>query len=313
LAQAARARGTFWLELGTERAPAEPHPRLLAAEGGGDAMGHAASLGQKNVTKYRESSRQAFPKKYDEEKLAGSNGTFESARQAFPKTHDEEKLAGLSGTFGAGGAVSPASAQVPSRPRAEDPPLVVLKRAGSYRPSKESTASTATPKADGSEQPGSAPCRAPREPSKEQQGTSRDASKEAAAGAAEQPAEGGRESGQSPKGAVQGEALRRAATTGLDQACPRQRETILKARTLSWDDPMGGLTKGMSVVGTGKVGQEMGAGTVIGPGSTPGMVMVRMEVSGREMALSAARLRVVEEGSHVAAQLRMEHSRQVSK
>merc|ERR1719413_331949 len=83
---------------------------------------------------------------------------------------------------------------------------------------------------------------------------------------------------------------RRATTTGLHQAHSEARQAILKARGVNTEDPMGGLQVGMKVMGTGKVGQEMGIGTVMRAGNTPGMVMVKMDATGREMALSVAKL-----------------------
>jgi hypothetical protein len=257
-------------------------------------MGCGASLeyaGQKYGKKYRERSKQKSPKKYDAAELAGSSGTFE--------TSDSTPLAGH------------------HEPPNRGPPPVNT-RTDRYRPSKESTASTATPTVRGDEHPVTvaAPHRASGTPSKEQLESNRDdrdASKRTVTNSKEQPADRGYGSKKVSSGRDTNEAAkevrlrRRATTVGLSQA--HSRERILKERRASSDDPMGGLEVNMKVVGTSKAGQEMGAGTVIGAGSTPGMVMVRMEVSGREMALSAAKLKVVEEGSHDAAQLRMEHSR----
>jgi len=313
-------------------------------------MGGAASFGQKAATKYKESSRQNAPKKYDDKVLVGSNGTFDS---------------------------SPASEQVQSQLQANEVPMVNM-RAGSYRPSKDPPTAVqkveVSPSAQiddnvsvaGSEQPS---YRAHSKISKdadrkEQQETERNVSKRSAHGnnltvemahvtsspSKEPPAERERERRQGSKREeppssprpmsnsrrptaveekektvartssrkstgqakveiveadgsaaldIDAEEMRplrsekRATTIGLHQAHSEAREAILKARGVNTEDPMGGLQVGMKVMGTGKVGQEMGIGTVMRKGNTPGMVMVKMDESGREMALSVAKLQTL--------------------
>ncbi|CAK0881559.1 unnamed protein product [Prorocentrum cordatum] len=288
-------------------------------------MGSAAgTVASKQATKYKESSKQAFPKKYHDEELLGSNGTYEV----------DEATAGSWNAELVAEDVHAAPKEVQTNTRADR-----------YRSSKESA---------GTVRSSSKINRSPREQqagafsrevstndrvaSKRQAGSfsrevsanDREASKKQVGASSREPSTNGREpsksadtSSKDSRGtgskklmsgldmnvkAQQVTVLGRDTTRTLSHAA-LSREGILRERRASSDDPMGGLAAGMKVVGTSKVGQEMGAGTVIGAGNSPGMVMVRMEVGGREMALSAARLQVVEEGSHLAGQLRMQHSR----
>lgn len=322
-------------------------------------MGGAASFGQKAATKYKESSRQNAPKKYDDKVLVGSNGTFETSQ---------------------------ASQQVHNELQSKEVPLVNM-RTGSYRPSKEVTSvqkvEVSSPSGAqnddvisvaGSEQPSyrghskiSNNKDTDRNASKEQPEPERNMSKRPAAtgnnltvdmvhgtASKEPPAERGRQNGSSRQepmssprarsnsrrptaqgedkikearsssrksvqrveivetdgsGALDldAEAMRprrsekRATTIGLHASHSEARDAILQKRGVNTEDPMGGLSVGMKVMGTGKVGQEMGIGTVIRAGNTPGMVMVRMEESGREMALSVARLQKLSDDKMVKA------------
>jgi len=70
-------------------------------------------------------------------------------------------------------------------------------------------------------------------------------------------------------------------------------------------DPMCGLSIGTKVLGEGTAGREMGIGMVVGPSSVPGLVVVRMEQSGKDMALPGSKLQKLMDEKIVKAAERM--------
>jgi hypothetical protein len=310
-------------------------------------MGSAASFATKSATKYKEASKQNVTKKYDEQALVGTNGTFDTSPASQQVQNELQAKEVTLVNMKPGSYRSPRQMEVksPSSARNDD----TVSAAGSEQPSYRSNTKTSreadrsntktSREADRNEQQGTDPylstkravgnnltvdmVRAPsREPPADRgRGSSRDApmSSPRARSNSRTPSTMGeknvartssRKSTQQAKLEIvesEGSAAveftaedmqpmrsgRRATCTGLHQAHSEAREAILKARGVNTEDPMGGLQVGMKVMGTGKVGQEMGIGTVMRKGNTPGMVMVKMDESGREMALSVAKLQTL--------------------
>jgi len=305
-------------------------------------MGAAANTASKAATKYKESSKSANRKTYEQEQLEGCGpGTFESTQQ---------------------------SKVVRSELEAEQGPNVTNTRNSTYR-SKEATSEKANSRAPSVRGDGDSPRRQDSKVSgrpsvmKDDQPTEADRAgskrtTESRSGTKRQPGEQGsllepmqeqpkrseskrttvtgdnRMNSKASRGDQQGlppinkankleiveaqgtaamdeiEASaqvarnkQRSSTIGLHQAHSDKRQSVLAARGggASSDDPMGGLTVGMKVIGQGKVGQEMGIGTVVKAGNTPGMVLIRMEASGKEMALPVSKLQKLNDDKMVKA------------